>query len=726
MQSFRIALLIFLLINFKVVFSECNFKTSNYIKEINNPINIKNINIEIPKSSSFNKNIFRIITSKEENINPKYKKNFKAKIKVIYPFGSCEYTGKVRQHGDWKDHIRANKGGHYIQSLRVTMDNGNVVGSVKFKLLLPETRINLNEILGIQIIKKLGFLTPETFQVNVKINGKNNLMLFQEDFTKELLEKNNRREGPIFNADESLLWSYNDKKNFELESHSFSKVLNNKWFEKGPNSEQIIINGFEKMQLTFLNYIFNSNYKGNQGLGLFPNGSQNDIYEKYFYTMSILNGIHALRPHNMVHYFDAINNYFEPIYYDGIMKLHNQIELGTNIFDYAITNNKNFSSIKEIFESEKELEEIKKLFNDRIIEKHDIDDFYNKAIFQIRKNIILIDELINKSSFVKENSKVIKESDYQKKLQIDKFHQNLFLSLEKIGDDIFELTGSSGKIYHLNRKEVINLLSNNTYNKERYVYLPFEKNVQELTKLNKKNFENGEIIFSDKTEIYIDDKLKIINIILNTSEDWILFKDLKIDNYKITMNSKANQKIIKSQRFNNLGLTGCLNFINVFFKDVDLYSNNALCEDAINIISSSGKIDNIDIKNSYSDGLDIDFSEISIKKINIEKANNDCIDLSGGNYNFINIKTFNCGDKSISSGENSIVVIDSIQANGSNIGISSKDYSITQIKSSQIESTKICYEAKQKKQEFGGGFLQIENSNCSGTIYKDNNSEILL
>ena len=33
-------------------------------------------------------------------------------------------------------------------------------------------------------------------------------MLFQEDARKELLERNKRREGPIFEGDESLIWSY--------------------------------------------------------------------------------------------------------------------------------------------------------------------------------------------------------------------------------------------------------------------------------------------------------------------------------------------------------------------------------------------------------------------------------------------------------------------------------------------------------------------------------------
>ena len=42
------------------------------------------------------------------------------------------------------------------------------------------------------------------------------------------------------------------------------------------------------------------------------------------------------------------------------------------------------------------------------------------------------------------------------------------------------------------------------------------------------------------------------------------------------------------------------------------------CEDAINIMNSKGSINKIDIKNSYFDGLDIDFSSISIENVIIE------------------------------------------------------------------------------------------------------------
>ena len=67
------------------VFAECNFNSSNYINELNNPKNINRIDILIPKAENYIKNFVRIkIATLEEEINPKkLKKNFFAKIKII-------------------------------------------------------------------------------------------------------------------------------------------------------------------------------------------------------------------------------------------------------------------------------------------------------------------------------------------------------------------------------------------------------------------------------------------------------------------------------------------------------------------------------------------------------------------------------------------------------------------------------------------------------------------
>ena len=81
--------------------------------------------------------------------------------------------------------------------------------------------------------------------------------------------------------------------------------------------------------------------------------------------------------------------------------------------------------------------------------------------------------------------------------------------------------------------------------------------------------------------------------------------------------------------------------------------NDKKCEDALNIISSKGWINYIEIKNSSFDALDVDFSKLKIKKIKIMNAENDCVDLSSGIYELSDADVSNCLDKGISTGEKS-------------------------------------------------------------------------
>ena len=50
----------------------------------------------------------------------------------------------------------------------------------------------------------LGFISPNTFEKKVTINERQQIVLFQEDIQKELLEKKKRREGPLFEGDETF------------------------------------------------------------------------------------------------------------------------------------------------------------------------------------------------------------------------------------------------------------------------------------------------------------------------------------------------------------------------------------------------------------------------------------------------------------------------------------------------------------------------------------------
>ena len=152
-----------------------------------------------------------------------------------------------------------------------------------------------------------------------------------------------------------------------------------------------------------------------------------------------------------------------------------------------------------------------------------------------------------------------------------------------------------------------------------------------------------------------------------------------------------------------------------------------MCEDAINIINSKGKINEIKIFNSSYDSLDIDYSNISIEKMLINKAGNDCADFSFGNYKILESLVDNCSDKAFSFGEKSEGFVKNSLIKNSLNGVVSKDDSIVKIEDSKAtEIKKFCLAAYNKKPEFEGGTIIKSNFVCTeqNKEYKDLKSNI--
>ena len=93
-------------------------------------------------------------------------------------------------------------------------------------------------------------------------------------------------------------------------------------------------------------------------------------------------------------------------------------------------------------------------------------------------------------------------------------------------------------------------------------------------------------------------------------------------------------------------------------------------------------------------------------------ANNDCIDVSFGDYLIKKATLSNCGDKGISIGEKSKLNLDDGIIAFSNIGIASKDSAITKVQKLTIEQSNICLTAYKKKREFKGSTIFVENFDC--------------
>jgi len=72
------------------------------------------------------------------------------------------------------------------------------------------------------------------------------------------------------------------------------------------------------------------------------------------------------------------------------------------------------------------------------------------------------------------------------------------------------------------------------------------------------------------------------------------------------------------------------------------------------------------------------------------------------------------------------MLIKEINIDQSKVGIASKDSSVTEIINSKIDNTKICLSAYRKKQEFTGGKLIINNTNCKNKInFFSKDSEVI-
>ena len=57
-----------------------------------------------------------------------------------------------------------------------------------------------------QILRNLGYLAPRSMKVSTRVNETESVMLFQEKAAKEMLEFNNRREGPILEGDQKFFF----------------------------------------------------------------------------------------------------------------------------------------------------------------------------------------------------------------------------------------------------------------------------------------------------------------------------------------------------------------------------------------------------------------------------------------------------------------------------------------------------------------------------------------
>ncbi len=114
-----------------------------------------------------------------------------------------ELAAEVRLKGDLIDHVNTER-----WSLRVELEDEPLFGMSRLSIQHPKTRKYLPGYLVLEAARSRGLIAPRASFVNVEINGKpNGIYELEEHISKELLEGQGRRDGPIVNLNESTSWS---------------------------------------------------------------------------------------------------------------------------------------------------------------------------------------------------------------------------------------------------------------------------------------------------------------------------------------------------------------------------------------------------------------------------------------------------------------------------------------------------------------------------------------
>ncbi len=168
-----------------------------------------------------------------------------------------------------------------------------------------------------------------------------------------------------------------------------------------------------------------------------------------------------------------------------------------------------------------------------------------------------------------------------------------------------------------------------------------------------------------------------------------------------------------------LMLTGGVTF---YRSDADLSHVSFLgsrAEDALNIVHSKFTINASRIADTISDGLDIDFGQGDISGLRFERIGGDGLDISGSDIRAENLSFDTVTDKAVSSGEQSRIVISSMQASNVGTGIVSKDGSITEVDGLSVTKFKLLAGmAYEKKNFYGSASLKVTGTKLPPAAFR--------
>lgn len=731
---------------------------------------LETVYLEVNQESILGLELQRKLRSQQGGELSDEEKNYlPARIKL----DNGKYDIKIRTKGVRKIHWINKNGTSYKVDIR---GDKRLWGMEEFSLQKPITRNYTYEYLFHNLLGHVGLVNIKYFFVNLYLNDQNlGVYAVEESFSKEIVERQKKRNGPIFSLKDEL-GEYFPNVKYELYSENF-------WVSQHP---QLI-----KDLFSILNNLKSQKFEINNHFDI-------DKWAKYFAIMDLTGAYHGSLLKSVKLFYNPTSALFEPIGYDlhkgaGIFDNFILIDFlqeetrGSKIACSFICYHKDwYMKFLKLDNGEINFKFVKK-YTDYLIE-YSKDDFiknfislheedlskYNKAIYKDNSKtdkvrwtgagFFVYDKnyLFSRANLIRNriNSTDIKNVDVSKsnkKFYFEDYEISNFPFLAKTMDCKDK---SDEKKYFFAGKMSIDLETSCkkikiTSFKNEDKFFELKENITITPNQNiffKNNFDNlnenlsflkvSENVYKAVSQVNISK-----NTIINSNEKFIFERNIPIniingstlfiegnvefinDENNLTQiysEDSSGSIILSGNRFNLKNLTfnglskpnltgyilyGGINFINSNIILNNIYINDSKEEDAVNIINSKSKVSNIFFENIKADAFDIDFGQLSFNNIHCKNINNDCLDISGAEVDGQNFFSENTLDKGISVGENSRVNITNLETLENNIGIAVKDGSIANIDNINFRNNNLDIVLFNKKQEFLKPSLICNNLN---------------
>lgn len=646
------------------------------------------------------------------------------KIKIKLNGSDCWMSGKYRLTGDMKDHVGTHD--EIIHSIKVKLTSGKIDNILKFKLFAPKARMGKLEVLNFVIHQKLDLLAPRTALVNVQIGGQSYRAMFQEDISEKLLEYNNLHDAMLLEGDEGYV------------PFNFPKIIN-KSFVSNQKFRDISIYALEELGRSYqLTSIINNEKQIDSPLflDLLPASSREELI--YFHLLNFsLNNSYGLTLDDSRFVFDHISRQYHPIYYDGHAR---DIMSKVSDINFDIPDDIQFRLLKNL--EAIDLSELTSELNDLGAQ------FLKREVQQIMSEAIrFVKAAKGKKASYELEDQLKKLNDYglidtqalelMSKNNLESLQVSWMLSASELERCVYRESGKRcvQEVLNANQKLAPQLESQSLRSGIFLHGLSGESLVipyfQELASNTLTLLGTGTTIEHTSNlelSVNVDTKTVIVNSRdINASTSQIKVSGGILDGWEFLVKKGVflGYEKYPGTRASKFGLTGCITFNDLIVKSLKVHMQDSKCEDSIHFVRAKGDIESITVKNALADAIDADFSDLTFSNLIISDAGNDCVDFSAGTYQIARNKFQNCGDKGVSAGEGSNVVLGNSEIRDALIGIVAKDGSTVVVKETNLFNVDVCLAVYKKKQEHGTARLDVKKIHCTSDKYFKQDGSLL-